>query len=604
MTGRKKWIFLSAGIAIILLFIGFNMPFQESGKSTGKPETKQSAEQSAARTVQNVRAFAKLFGYVYYFHPSDEAFVLDWERFSVYGVQQIMNAGSDKELKERLEELFHPIAPTLQIFLEGEQPEMQDLKKGDKLIAWQHLGLNMKNGAEQGYKSERIIADSSKEIKLFEQKLKAGTSVEKVLSDGLKARIPLVLYYDGDKTLGGTAASKKAFKKRVQQLAAIKHEENTRYLANTILTWNAYQHFYPYFDVVTVDWEKELDNALKGIITAKNPAEMEKSFRLMLAASGDAHNTMDYPLKKNYLAVRLEWMEEQLVVIQSKHDKVKIGDRIVAVDGVDTITYLVEAEARIPGSPQWKRYMAVEEISAVGPNENEVNLTLVRNGEELAPITLNYDGYLMDEFNREANNPIYEIEEGIYYIDLNKTRLDDVYDNIEKFASAKGVIFDYRGYPSDPQANVALMSHLIDNPVLSPQFLIPKIIYPDQEKVEFNNAQWPIEPASPKLKGKMVFLTYPRTLSMPELFLDIVKEYKLGETVGKATGGNNGGVIKVDLIDSNSSVYFTGGKVLKHDGSQHHLIGVEPTVPITRTIQAVKEGRDEYIEKALELIKR
>jgi hypothetical protein len=43
-------------------------------------------------------------------------------------------------------------------------------------------------------------------------------------------------------------------------------------------------------------------------------------------------------------------------------------------------------------------------------------------------------------------------------------------------------------------------------------------------------------------------------------------------------------------------------KVVKHDGSQHHLIGIQPTVPLGRTLAAVREGRDEYIERALRII--
>ena len=45
-------------------------------------------------------------------------------------------------------------------------------------------------------------------------------------------------------------------------------------------------------------------------------------------------------------------------------------------------------------------------------------------------------------------------------------------------------------------------------------------------------------------------------------------------------------------------------RVVKHDGSQHHLIGILPTVPAERTIQGVIEGRDELLEKALEIIER
>jgi C-terminal processing protease CtpA/Prc len=49
-------------------------------------------------------------------------------------------------------------------------------------------------------------------------------------------------------------------------------------------------------------------------------------------------------------------------------------------------------------------------------------------------------------------------------------------------------------------------------------------------------------------------------------------------------------------------IIWTGMKVLKHDGSQHHLIGIKPTVPVSRTIQGVMAGKDEFLEKAIAII--
>ena len=46
---------------------------------------------------------------------------------------------------------------------------------------------------------------------------------------------------------------------------------------------------------------------------------------------------------------------------------------------------------------------------------------------------------------------------------------------------------------------------------------------------------------------------------------------------------------------------WTGMKVLKHDGSQLYLKGFEPDYPVKKTIKAIREGRDEYLEKALQI---
>jgi hypothetical protein len=56
------------------------------------------------------------------------------------------------------------------------------------------------------------------------------------------------------------------------------------------------------------------------------------------------------------------------------------------------------------------------------------------------------------------------------------------------------------------------------------------------------------------------------------------------------------------VLPGDFRIVWTGMKVLKHDGSQHHLIGIKPTVPAKRTIQGIIEGRDEFFEKALEII--
>ncbi len=49
---------------------------------------------------------------------------------------------------------------------------------------------------------------------------------------------------------------------------------------------------------------------------------------------------------------------------------------------------------------------------------------------------------------------------------------------------------------------------------------------------------------------------------------------------------------------------WTGMDVRKHDHSAFYTIGFMPDFPVTRTIQAVKEGRDEYLQKAIEVIEQ
>ena len=45
-------------------------------------------------------------------------------------------------------------------------------------------------------------------------------------------------------------------------------------------------------------------------------------------------------------------------------------------------------------------------------------------------------------------------------------------------------------------------------------------------------------------------------------------------------------------------------KVLKHDGSQHHGIGILPTVPAARTRKGLAEGKDEILLRGLEVVRK
>src|SRR5690606_29397482 len=93
------------GLLIIgLLLIGCN------GNTSSEKESqeKQTLQQ---KQVNHLKSFAKAYGYVKYFHPSDEASTIDWNRFAVFGVNEILKCTTTNEAIATLNDLFKPIAP-------------------------------------------------------------------------------------------------------------------------------------------------------------------------------------------------------------------------------------------------------------------------------------------------------------------------------------------------------------------------------------------------------------------------------------------------------------------------------------------------------------
>jgi len=83
--------------------------------------------------------------------------------------------------------------------------------------------------------------------------------------------------------------------------------------------------------------------------------------------------------------------------------------------------------------------------------------------------------------------------------------------------------------------------------------------------------------------------------------MGIIEHHQLGEIVGSPTAGTNGNVNPF-MIPGSYQIMWTGMQVLKHDGSQHHGIGIRPTVPVTPTAAGIAAGRDEVLEKAIETL--
>ncbi len=171
---------------------------------------------------------------------------------------------------------------------------------------------------------------------------------------------------------------------------------------------------------------------------------------------------------------------------------------------------------------------------------------------------------------------------------------------VARLEKAKGIIFDMRGYPGQPA--IQALAHLTDRTIRSAKWNVSSAAMPDRLESPFQESGWDVQPQKPYFSARRVFLTDGRAISYAETVMGIVEHYKLGDIVGGPTAGTNGNVNPFKL-PGGYTVSWTGMKVLKHDGSQHHGIGILPTVPASRTRKGVAEGKDEILLRGLEVVK-
>lgn len=563
------------------------------------------------RGLQNLLAFARLFGYVRHFHPSDQAVTADWEAFAVEGVRVAESARDERDLVRKLEMLFRPIAPTLQIFLTGKRAsnpsrsESPRLESPLRVVFWRHTGFGGKSTPQGGFRayfSERVSKDAAA------GKLPEGTRDPRKphysdLGGGVSSLLPLSLFADAKGTLPRTSVQP-----RPSTPSLIKYSGNDRAtrLADIILAWNIFQHFYPYFDVVSTDWPRSLENALRTAATDADEKLFLITLRRMVAALQDGHGGV-YHSSESYshtIPLLWEWVEGSLVVTHVAGEGVgsaRVGDIVLKVDGKPSAQALTEKQDLISGAtPQWRRYTALQQLR-LGEKDSEVKLDVRSQPGEQRTVLLKRT--LAVNALAEPRPPkVHEIASNVFYLDLGRMKDNDFYEALPRLEKARGIVFDLRGYPS---VSPDIICHLINAPVNSARWNVPIITNPDRkELVEFDTrGRWTLQPKSPRLTAKVAFLTDGRAISYAESYLGIIEAYKLAEIVGEATAGTNGNVNPFTL-PGGYRVVWTGMKVLKHDGSQHHGIGIKPTVPASRTIRGITEKRDEQLERALALVGR
>ena len=551
----------------------------------------------SVRGLENVQALARLFGYVRYFHPSDSAAGTDWEELAVHSVQTVEEAQSPQDLASALTTVFAPVSTGVAVFPTGSTAPRTSLKPGPYLIEWRHHGVGLSQS--NTYYSERVTRPANGNP--------APDFIRADLPGGVSCVVPRVLYTDAPGVF------------RLNRFAEARprssDDPRSGRLAAVIIAWNVLQHFYPYFDVVQTAWPQALVDAVKSAATDDDPVQFLSTLRRMIAALHDGHGRVTMPSAVVSSPVGWDWVEGRLILTDvslASDPALAPGDAVVSIDGRPAKEALAAAEAEISSAtPQWLLTRAL----GTGLHYSQP-LGAIGEGPKSQPLVLEVEPFGAPGTTRKVMlerrsgrptveprpQPIAELEPGVVYIDVTRATEDAFTADLGRIKGARGLIFDLRGYPNQ-EMGAGFIRYLSREPMHSARMLIPVVSYPDHRMTEFDRSgEWTLSPVTPYLTAKKVFLTDARAISFSETIMGIVEQYRLGEIVGGPTAGTNGN-LNPFTVPGGYQISWTGMKVLKHDGSAHHGVGIIPTVRASRTREGVANGRDEVLERALGLLK-
>ncbi len=429
------------------------------------------------------------------------------------------------------------------------------------------------------------------------------------LTDSLWCELPTVLGLTDDGKTQPSTEGYTAFSRMLEpyEFSPQAPFDGRASIASVIITWNVFRYFYPYPEDMPANWDGELFNTLAAVIQGSTEQGFLSAINTMLAKLQDAHIGMIFPEKIYDLPVRFNMVEGKVIVARVGTDTLGIqpGDEVVSIDRKSALDEVADWKPYISGSPQYKQYFATAVTLGAVPDASSALFAFKRRGEIFVKTLERYSGSPyqngLNFYNSRLDTVnIMELEQGIYYIKLgviSAEYLDNFVDSLGN--KLKGVVMDVRN--GIAMSNGDILKHFSDTKPEGERYFFPCTQYPGEQ---FFNSTSPNKEiwAGQKRITNAVFISDASMISQQESLLNDVQANRFGLIVGSQTGGTNGNINRLSLFDR-YSFYFTGLRVLKADGSKHNTIGVIPDVMVNPTIKALQQGRDELVEKAVELIK-
>lgn len=472
------------------------------------------------------------------------------------------------------------------------------------------------DGAPQGRQFLRIASshDAGSDAEPFEEDPpKPGDHIDLDLGRGIKARVPLALTDSEARPQPGDSHPLQALQTALRAAGTAEDRQDVALsldarLADIVVAWNIFRHFYPYWPEVGVDWDSRLEPQLTSIYSAGTRPAQQSALRLLSADARDGHSYItDPPLDawvcpvcalqhegRGYLPLQLGLIGGRVVITASADAAAPVGSVISAMDGTPATIRLQTAEQFISGSPQWKTARALQEVATCSQGTAVEATVDVGTGSHRVDLPCKEDGPPPEK----RPDAITELKPGLWYVDLTRAGEAEFQPMLSKLAAGKAIIFDVRGYPK----NAYVFPYLVGTPKEVPGARgIAKIVGPFGKYAGWRDDSGTLTPASPKLPNKIIFLADARAISSGEGLLATASDLRLGKIVGSPTAGANGNRLFF-LLPGGFELTMTGSRLTRSGGRPYHLVGIQPDVPAAPTIAGLRAGRDEVLDRAIALL--
>jgi C-terminal processing protease CtpA/Prc len=369
--------------------------------------------------------------------------------------------------------------------------------------------------------------------------------------------------------------------------------------------WTILHDFFPYFHL-TGDWDAVLPEFIARMEGARDGREYALALAEMGARANDGHvsltenPTLDALYGKTPAPVAIRWIENAWVVTgigeAARGSGVEIGDIVLTLDGEPVAARDATLRRYLAASTEAGMRRKVADRLLSGPDGSPLTLTVRGRGDQVREVRLKRGAWTP----RPAGETVRVLPGNLGYADLTRLTIPEVDGMFERVKGTRALILDMRGYPNGtgwPITPYLNTRGATQGPLFRRRLVSGLYDERSQTGLDFTQAL-PSFPVPSKYAGRTVMLIDERTVSQAEhcgLFFEAANGTKF---IGSQTAGANGDVTYFALPGI-ASVRFSGHDVRHADGRQLQRIGLVPDVPVAPTIQGIREGKDEVLDRAV-----
>ena len=375
--------------------------------------------------------------------------------------------------------------------------------------------------------------------------------------------------------------------------------------------WNAMRYYFPYMNVNGGDWAAVLEEFIPRMIAASDARSYHLAVRELSTRIHDGHVDAYSPeiLRALQRGGRPPWFEVRsidgrAVVWQLRPGApidtsgVRVGDVITHIDGVPVAKRREElAKYVAAGNPsifeaKLLRDMLMARTESVTYTVERHGVSLTRRiptrGARIAP-----------------GRPLAEVAmmlpaTNVGYMDLGVLLVPQLDSAWAIVRHADGIVLDLRGYP--PGATLwPLAERLLPEARPFATATFADSTYPGQVVWRGPAYIGPRRPKADYYRGRIAILVDERTGSHPEYAAMALRTAPESRVIGSQTAGADGNVTSITLPGP-VRVSFTGVGIYYPDGRPTQRVGVAVDIAIRPTLQGVRAGRDEVLERAIQYI--